>query len=511
MSNGVRYTPTFALPSEYEQAAAEARRRRRMAEMLAQQAYQPQDVGVAPIPKAAPLVQGLQAFLSERQARKAEEAEEKARKADVQSVSDLLKQLSPQERSGAEAAIAEMAQTAQHGRINADGTYTPSTITPGTAEIGMPYTEAAPTGQARQDILMQTAAGGSPRAADLAKALMAQSKPEEFTIESTGRGLMRVGKTTGEASPVMYGGEVLMPRDAYSMGMTPQQKQQYDLDVLKFGVDEAQARLARAKAADEGIDVSGISIPGAMVAPTAAPQVGPPIRVPSVTPAEMRMGAEGVPTTVRTPTAATAPTRATPQAGPTTDVPLIKNPLLGGKQKRELLMLEPQARARASSTQSELQALVDMANDLKNHPGLPEITGKLGQYSVTDLSPLAREARGLYDALRTRTSLLKTAMVREASATGGAFGNMTEQEWPRLESAFGNISNAQDPNGLLESLDNYINNVNSMGVNNLGIYENTYGKLKWSPATYTPLSKKYQKGAAKGQRGQWGQATMVAD
>lgn len=78
MSNGVRYTPTFALPSEYEQQAMEARRRRRMAEMLAAQAYQPQDVGVAPIPSAAPLVQGLQAFLAARQERKAEEAAEKA-------------------------------------------------------------------------------------------------------------------------------------------------------------------------------------------------------------------------------------------------------------------------------------------------------------------------------------------------------------------------------------------------------------------------------------------------
>lgn len=78
MSNGVRYTPTFAMPSEYERQAMEARRRRRMAEMLAAQAYQPQEGGVAPIPTAAPLVQGLQAFLTARQLRKAEEAEEKA-------------------------------------------------------------------------------------------------------------------------------------------------------------------------------------------------------------------------------------------------------------------------------------------------------------------------------------------------------------------------------------------------------------------------------------------------
>jgi len=75
-----KYVSTFTLPSEYEQAAMEARRRRRMAEMLAAQAYQPQEGGVAPIPTAAPLVQGLQAFLAARQLRKSEEAESKAKK-----------------------------------------------------------------------------------------------------------------------------------------------------------------------------------------------------------------------------------------------------------------------------------------------------------------------------------------------------------------------------------------------------------------------------------------------
>ena len=48
---------TFALPDAYQQQAAEARRRRRMAEMLAQQAYQPGDIQNAPIPAAAPLVE----------------------------------------------------------------------------------------------------------------------------------------------------------------------------------------------------------------------------------------------------------------------------------------------------------------------------------------------------------------------------------------------------------------------------------------------------------------------
>ena len=69
---------TFVLPNEYQRQATEARRRRRMAEMLAQQAYQPSDIS-APIPTAAPLVQGLQAFLAARAERKADEAEEAAK------------------------------------------------------------------------------------------------------------------------------------------------------------------------------------------------------------------------------------------------------------------------------------------------------------------------------------------------------------------------------------------------------------------------------------------------
>jgi len=163
MSNGVRYTPTFALPSEYEQAAAEARRRRRMAEMLAQQAYQPQDVGVAPIPKAAPLVQGLQAFLSERQARKAEEAEEKARKADIEGVEELQRSLGPQERLAAPDMLADPMEMASKYTAPRMETYTPSA-------------------EERQALLDRAFVSGSPRTQRLAELMMerGQVKPEEF-------------------------------------------------------------------------------------------------------------------------------------------------------------------------------------------------------------------------------------------------------------------------------------------------------------------------------------------
>jgi len=74
MSNGVRYTPTFAMPTEYERAAMEARRRQRMAEMLAQQEFNPANFPNAPISSAYPIARALKGFLSGREEALAEKA-----------------------------------------------------------------------------------------------------------------------------------------------------------------------------------------------------------------------------------------------------------------------------------------------------------------------------------------------------------------------------------------------------------------------------------------------------
>lgn len=500
----INYVPTSRMPSAYEQQMVEARRRQAMAEALEAQAYRPLSGSDAPIPAAAPLVKALQGYLAARAGRQAQEKAEEAKGMESQYAERMLGRM---QGGYTYKPDAELQQQMAKKPEETLGQYTQrieSTPFTGKAAAVPEQTELA-------EVLRQSQYRRSPEEAiNMAftnigtqalkdRPLMAQRlaqmlekpKPGEFEFKETSEGIMRINKATGESTPVVYQGKALMPRDAYSLGMTPAQQNQYDLDVAKFGVDVANANLARSKAADEGVDVSRVNIPGAINSARPGATAG---GQPSAT----------------APTAPKAET-VTPAVGEKRRVPLIESPQLGGKQKRELLLAEPQAKARTSSTQSEIQLLVDMANDLKNHPGLKEITGKFGQYKVTDLSPLAREARGIYDTLRDRTALLKTAMVREANATGGAFGNMTEQEWPRLESAFGNISNAQDPEGLITSLDNYIGNVNSMGKNNLGIYENTYGKLDWSAPSYMPLSKKYEKGKSdSGSKSQgWGRATVV--
>ena len=136
---------TFALPDAYQQQAAEARRRRRMAEMLAQQAYQPGEIQNAPIPAAAPFVQGLQAFLTARAGRKADEAEESANETASREARQLFRALTEEgdtTTNAVQPAMTPMAKTVtapqfEDGRITA----------PASIEMGAPPPMTAPETQ----------------------------------------------------------------------------------------------------------------------------------------------------------------------------------------------------------------------------------------------------------------------------------------------------------------------------------------------------------------------------
>lgn len=200
MSNGVRYTPTFAMPSEYEQQAMEARRRRRMAEMLAAQAYQPSEGGVAPIPTAAPLVQGLQAFLTARQLKKAEEAEEKAQQADIEGFRKLLEELGPRSQIAAPTA-ADIAGSVGMPQISEDGTVSYGQTT--MPKLGME--SVMPTAEERERTLENALFTGSPTARKYAELMMAQ-KPEGKVMEFGGQLLNVSGD---QATPVTMGGKAV--------------------------------------------------------------------------------------------------------------------------------------------------------------------------------------------------------------------------------------------------------------------------------------------------------------
>ena len=124
-SDRVRYVSTFRAPTEYELEVERARRQKALAEALAQQEYQPIEGGVAPIPRAAPLVKALQSYMTARAGRKAEEAEKAAEKAGRVEIADYIRSFEPEQRTVGMGDIAAMEATAP--QIDAQGrvTYSP--------------------------------------------------------------------------------------------------------------------------------------------------------------------------------------------------------------------------------------------------------------------------------------------------------------------------------------------------------------------------------------------------
>lgn len=193
----------FAMPTEYERAAMEARRRQRMAEMLAQQEFKPSDYPTAPIPSAYPLARVLKGFLSGREEALAEKELKKAEAADVEGYLKLREELGPRSQIAAptKTQIAEsvgMPQIAEDGTVSYGQTTMP--------KLGME--SVMPTAEERERTLETALFTGSPTARKYAELMMAR-KPDEIeylapTIVGEDREFVRFPKT-GKGEPIRTG------------------------------------------------------------------------------------------------------------------------------------------------------------------------------------------------------------------------------------------------------------------------------------------------------------------
>lgn len=100
----------------------------------------------------------------------------------------------------------------------------------------------------------------------------------------------------------------------------------------------------------------------------------------------------------------------------------------------------PQARRMVDLQVQDLDRLTALAEEIKTHPGLSRATGTLGAFPSIPGGATA-QADALISSLKAQISGMKLQAMRNASATGGAVGNVTEKEWPRLE----NMITALDP------------------------------------------------------------------
>jgi len=118
-------------------------------------------------------------------------------------------------------------------------------------------------------------------------------------------------------------------------------------------------------------------------------------------------------------------------------------------QKREALF--PKAKQAVQTVEASMDTLDKDLTTLANHPGLNGITGVI--YGRTpSVTPAAREAQALYDKIVARGGFSELQAMRAASPTGGALGNVSNQEGQQLKQAFAEIGREQATDSVRRAL-----------------------------------------------------------
>jgi hypothetical protein len=137
--------------------------------------------------------------------------------------------------------------------------------------------------------------------------------------------------------------------------------------------------------------------------------------------------------------------------GPTT-TPLAPKEV----QKREASYSK--ATQAVKTVETKAKTLLDDIQLLKDHPGLDEITGIAGG-RLPGYSSSGRAAKAIYDRIVARGGFTELQDMRNASPTGGALGNVSNQENQSLRDAWAAISRIQDAKDLRNQLTRAANDV----------------------------------------------------
>jgi hypothetical protein len=480
MAKTVRYVPTFRAPSEYERQVEEARRRAALAEALAQQQYEPMEGNAAPIPKAAPLVKALQGYLTAREGRKAREAAEEAKGMEADYAQRML------------------------GRMQGGYVYDPNAPAPVPIPEQTELGEVTRQSQYRRapEEVLNMASTGLGAAALKDRPVMAErlalmlKEPEKAKspyaqIDAAAHTAESVRAFEASRTPQNPEGDRSLLVRREFVDLTPQQQIDAIFRTGQFGIEGGRYAFETGQAAPQLRFPFQSQVTAPPAAP-AAPQVGPP------------------PVAATPRQAPAAPV--VPPAAPRVAAPTAQAPATGEKpkplpaiqtatpQQRLALQQElPKARMAAQVGLGKLDQLDAYLADLENHAGLDRIAGKLNQYEITDVDPSALSARSVFNGFLQGTSIQSVNEARQASTSGGAFGNMTVQEWPRLEGAFGAVVAAKNPDDLRRAIRNARAQIDASRNRYTSSWEGMYGDMDigYAPPKYEPESMAYPRAKPK--------------
>ena len=140
-------------------------------------------------------------------------------------------------------------------------------------------------------------------------------------------------------------------------------------------------------------------------------------------------------------------------------------------QKREAAF--PQATLAIKGVEANADTFVKDLRALRNHPGLDGITGMVFGRTASAKGS-SREAQALYDKIVAKGGFQMLQAMREASKTGGALGNVSNEEGRRLQAAFAAIDRVQDADSVRRAIDGAIAEIEGAKARTREAYESTY-------------------------------------
>ena len=149
-------------------------------------------------------------------------------------------------------------------------------------------------------------------------------------------------------------------------------------------------------------------------------------------------------------------------------------------QKREAAL--PAATSAMKGFENKSDAFIADLTALRDHPGLSSITGLV--YGRTPSATReGRAAQALYDKVVAKGGFQALQDLRDASKTGGALGNVSNQEGSQLKSSFAAIDRTQDAPDVQAAIDQAIANIQGSKTRMREAYDSTYSyKANNAPA-----------------------------
>jgi hypothetical protein len=153
-------------------------------------------------------------------------------------------------------------------------------------------------------------------------------------------------------------------------------------------------------------------------------------------------------------------------------------------QKREAAF--PQATSAIKGFEIKSDSFVRDLVALRNHPGLSQITGALFGRTGS-ISREGSAAQALYDKVLAKGGFQALQDIRDASKTGGALGNISNQEGKQLTASFAAIDRRQGEDDVKAAIDQAIEDVQGAKTRMREAYDTTYDYKSGKP---TPAATK---------------------